>query len=108
MFIEMLPIISLKNLSFLFFSCLKAEGIFRINAENSQEEYVRDQLNRGVVPRGIDVHSLAGLIKVRVLDVMLHRLQVLKLCEQIATQFGRGYQSRLLQDFQLSLQTINC
>ncbi|KAF5451803.1 hypothetical protein F2P56_026873 [Juglans regia] len=42
---------------------LKAEGIFRINAENSQEEYVRDQLNRGVVPRGIDVHSLAGLIK---------------------------------------------
>lgn len=43
---------------------LKAEGIFRINAENSQEEYVRDQLNKGVVPRGIDVHCLAGLIKV--------------------------------------------
>ncbi|EEF32407.1 gtpase activating protein, putative [Ricinus communis] len=42
---------------------LKAEGIFRINAENSQEEYVRDQLNTGVVPRGIDVHCLAGLIK---------------------------------------------
>ena len=44
--------------------CLKAEGIFRITAENSQEEYVRDQLNRGVVLRGIDVHCLAGLIKV--------------------------------------------
>ncbi|OVA06034.1 CRIB domain [Macleaya cordata] len=42
---------------------LQAEGIFRITAENSQEEYVRDQLNRGVVPNGIDVHCLAGLIK---------------------------------------------
>ncbi|XP_010912305.1 rho GTPase-activating protein 1 [Elaeis guineensis] len=42
---------------------LQAEGIFRINAENSQEEYVRDQLNRGMVPDGIDVHCLAGLIK---------------------------------------------
>ncbi|PQQ19074.1 rho GTPase-activating protein 5-like [Prunus yedoensis var. nudiflora] len=42
---------------------LQAEGIFRINAENSQEEYVRDQLNRGVIPEGIDVHCLAGLIK---------------------------------------------
>lgn len=42
---------------------LRAEGIFRINAENSQEEFVRDQLNSGVVPDGIDVHCLAGLIK---------------------------------------------
>ncbi|XP_020581376.1 rho GTPase-activating protein 5-like [Phalaenopsis equestris] len=42
---------------------LRAEGIFRINAENSQEEHVRDQLNSGVVPSGIDVHCLAGLIK---------------------------------------------
>ncbi|GFZ17775.1 Rho GTPase activating protein with PAK-box/P21-Rho-binding domain-containing protein [Actinidia rufa] len=42
---------------------LQAEGIFRINAENSQEEYVRDQLNSGVIPEGIDVHCLAGLIK---------------------------------------------
>ncbi|GAV65403.1 RhoGAP domain-containing protein/PBD domain-containing protein [Cephalotus follicularis] len=42
---------------------LQAEGIFRINAENSQEEYVRDQLNRGVIPEGIDIHCLAGLIK---------------------------------------------
>lgn len=48
-------------------SILQAEGIFRINAENSQEEYVRDQLNRGVVPDGIDVHCLAGLIKVKLL-----------------------------------------
>lgn len=43
---------------------MKAEGIFRINAENGQEEYVRSQLNKGVVPYGIDVHCLAGLIKV--------------------------------------------
>lgn len=42
---------------------LQAEGIFRVAAENSQEEYVRDQLNSGVVPEGIDVHCLAGLIK---------------------------------------------
>ncbi|CAJ1885153.1 unnamed protein product [Sphenostylis stenocarpa] len=42
---------------------LQAEGIFRINAENGQEEFVREQLNRGVVPDGIDVHCLAGLIK---------------------------------------------
>nr|CAD1824731.1 unnamed protein product [Ananas comosus var. bracteatus] len=42
---------------------LLEEGIFRITAENSQEEYVREQLNSGVVPDGIDVHCLAGLIK---------------------------------------------
>ncbi|MCL7044633.1 hypothetical protein MKW94_030279 [Papaver nudicaule] len=42
---------------------LQTEGIFRINPENTQEEYVRDQLNKGVVKRGIDVHCLAGLIK---------------------------------------------
>lgn len=42
---------------------LQAEGIFRINAENSQEENVRNQLNKGVVPHGIDVHCLSGLIK---------------------------------------------
>lgn len=42
---------------------LQAEGIFRINPENSQEEHVRDQLNRGNVPADIDVHCLAGLIK---------------------------------------------
>ncbi|MCD7452643.1 hypothetical protein HAX54_017703 [Datura stramonium] len=43
---------------------LQVEGIFRINAENSQGETVRNQLNsRGVVPYGIDVHCLAGLIK---------------------------------------------
>lgn len=42
---------------------LQAEGIFRINAENGQEEHLRDQLNKGVVPYDIDVHCLAGLIK---------------------------------------------
>ncbi|KAM0935031.1 putative Rho GTPase activation protein [Dioscorea sansibarensis] len=42
---------------------LKAEGIFRINAENSHEAYVREQLSTGVVLHGIDVHCLAGLIK---------------------------------------------
>uniref|UniRef100_M1AHD4 Rac GTPase activating protein 1 n=1 Tax=Solanum tuberosum TaxID=4113 RepID=M1AHD4_SOLTU len=43
---------------------LQAEGIFRINAENGQEEFVREQLNRGIIPDNIDVHCLAGLIKV--------------------------------------------
>ncbi|KAF0909522.1 hypothetical protein E2562_037094 [Oryza meyeriana var. granulata] len=42
---------------------LKAEGIFRITPENSQEENVREQLNRGLVPDDIDVHCLASLIK---------------------------------------------
>nr|TKW28956.1 hypothetical protein SEVIR_3G363200v2 [Setaria viridis] len=42
---------------------LKAEGIFRINPENDQEEQVRDQLNKGVVPEDIEVHCLASLIK---------------------------------------------
>ncbi|KAF5819612.1 putative Rho GTPase activation protein [Helianthus annuus] len=42
---------------------LQAEGIFRINADNNQEEHLRNQLNSGVVPDGIDVHCLAGLIK---------------------------------------------
>ncbi|PNX86619.1 rho GTPase-activating protein 24-like [Trifolium pratense] len=42
---------------------LQVEGIFRINADNSQEEHVRDQLNLGLVPEDIDVHCLAGLIK---------------------------------------------
>ncbi|KAK7335628.1 hypothetical protein VNO80_27570 [Phaseolus coccineus] len=42
---------------------LQVEGIFRINADNGQAEHVRDQLNQGVVPEGIDVHCLAGLIK---------------------------------------------
>ncbi|KAL9267497.1 Rho GTPase-activating protein 3-like protein [Drosera capensis] len=42
---------------------LQVEGIFRINAENSQEEWVRSHLNKGVIPLQIDVHCLAGLIK---------------------------------------------
>ncbi|KAL2323068.1 hypothetical protein Fmac_027447 [Flemingia macrophylla] len=42
---------------------MQTEGIFRINAENGQEEFVREQLNRGIVPHGVDVHCLAGLIK---------------------------------------------
>ncbi|KAJ6820239.1 rho GTPase-activating protein 3-like [Iris pallida] len=42
---------------------LQTEGIFRITAENSQEMLVREQLNTGVVPEGIDSHCLACLIK---------------------------------------------
>ncbi|CAH8361250.1 unnamed protein product [Eruca vesicaria subsp. sativa] len=42
---------------------LKVEGIFRITGDNSEEEFVREQLNQGVVPEGINVHCLAGLIK---------------------------------------------
>lgn len=58
------PVILLRMQNRLYSeSGLQAEGIFRINAENSQEENVRKQLNRGVVPQGIDVHCLSGLIK---------------------------------------------
>ncbi|KAG2272283.1 hypothetical protein Bca4012_074552 [Brassica carinata] len=42
---------------------LRVEGIFRINGENGQEEYIREELNKGVVPDNIDVHCLASLIK---------------------------------------------
>ncbi|XP_020574101.1 rho GTPase-activating protein 2-like [Phalaenopsis equestris] len=42
---------------------LKAEGIFRINPENSKEEELREQLNKGIVPEDIEVHCLASLIK---------------------------------------------
>ncbi|CAL9178245.1 rho GTPase-activating protein 3-like [Musa acuminata AAA Group] len=42
---------------------LQVEGIFRINAENSQEVFLREQLNRGIVLHGTDLHCLAGLIK---------------------------------------------
>ncbi|ESQ36056.1 hypothetical protein EUTSA_v10008285mg [Eutrema salsugineum] len=42
---------------------LEVEGIFRITGENSEEESVREQLNKGMIPDGIDVHCLAGLIK---------------------------------------------
>ena len=49
----------------------QAEGIFRINAENSHHEHVRDQLNKGIVPMDIDLHCLASLIK------------VIKLCREI-------------------------
>ncbi|XP_019154199.1 PREDICTED: rho GTPase-activating protein 5-like [Ipomoea nil] len=58
------PTILLKMQSRLYSEGgLRAEGIFRINAENSEEKDVRSMLNRGVVPHGIDVHCLAGLIK---------------------------------------------
>ncbi|KAI4984377.1 hypothetical protein ZWY2020_059805 [Hordeum vulgare] len=40
--------------------------IFRITPENSLEEHVTEQLNRGVIPDDIDVHCLASLIKGRV------------------------------------------
>uniref|UniRef100_A0A2K2BMB2 Rho-GAP domain-containing protein n=1 Tax=Populus trichocarpa TaxID=3694 RepID=A0A2K2BMB2_POPTR len=42
---------------------LKAEGVFRLNPENSQERHARDQLNKGIVPDDTSVHCLAGLIK---------------------------------------------
>ncbi|KAL6005708.1 hypothetical protein ACLOJK_006279 [Asimina triloba] len=48
---------------------LLLEGIFRINAENSQEEHVRNQLNKGIIPHGIDLHCLAGLIKGNGIDL---------------------------------------
>jgi hypothetical protein len=48
---------------------LQAEGVFRITGENSEEEFVREQLNKGIIPDGIDVHCLAGLIKVLVVIV---------------------------------------
>lgn len=51
------------RLTFVLFWFWQAEGIFRINPENSEEEKVRGYLNRGIVPEEMDVHCLAGLIK---------------------------------------------
>ncbi|CAA6655895.1 unnamed protein product [Spirodela intermedia] len=47
------------------FMLIVPEGrrVFRVNAENGQEVYVRDQLNKGVVPPDVDLHCLASLIK---------------------------------------------
>ncbi|KAF3527949.1 hypothetical protein DY000_02043428 [Brassica cretica] len=42
---------------------LQVEGIFRINGENAQEEYIREELNKGVKPDNVDVHCFASLIK---------------------------------------------
>lgn len=67
---------------------MQAEGIFRINAENSQEEYVRDQLNRGVIPEGIDVHCLAGLIKVRQLPFV--QFSLIFICHPLTELKGSG------------------
>ncbi|KAJ7526882.1 hypothetical protein O6H91_16G027100 [Diphasiastrum complanatum] len=44
---------------------LQSEGIFRIDAENSHEEHVRGELNKGIIPDDIDLHCLAGLIKIQ-------------------------------------------
>ncbi|GJN16623.1 hypothetical protein PR202_gb03628 [Eleusine coracana subsp. coracana] len=43
---------------------LAVEGIFRIAADGTQENQLREHLNAGVVPANVDVHCLAGLIKV--------------------------------------------
>ena len=42
--------------------------MFRINAENGREEQLREEINSGIVPYDIDVHCLAGLIKVQSFD----------------------------------------
>lgn len=43
---------------------MKVEGIFRIMGDNSEEEFVREELNKGVVLEGIDVYCFFGFIKV--------------------------------------------
>jgi len=40
------------------------EGIFRVSGQVGNEGAVRRQLARGIVPESLDVHALAGLIKV--------------------------------------------
>ncbi|KAK8705202.1 hypothetical protein V6N13_048808 [Hibiscus sabdariffa] len=75
---------------------LHAEGIFRINAENSHEEYVRKQLNKGMIPDGIDVHCLASLIKAwfrelptGVLDSLPHEFVIKSQSEEECAQLVR-------------------
>lgn len=83
---------------------MKAEGIFRITAENSQEAFVRDQLNKGVVPHGIDVHCLSGLIKVFIKmfnSTSLHNYNQLNFiwqnsCVTLPKSFGYVYNLKYL------------
>ncbi|GJP44838.1 hypothetical protein CLOM_g4246 [Closterium sp. NIES-68] len=42
---------------------LQTEGIFRVAAQNDHEDWIREQVNMGLVPENIDVHAIAGLIK---------------------------------------------
>lgn len=44
---------------------LQREGIFRVSGQVGDEGAVRRQLARGTIPENLDVHALAGLIKVR-------------------------------------------
>ncbi|CAL0333967.1 unnamed protein product [Lupinus luteus] len=85
---------------------LQAEGIFRINADNSKDEYYREQLNRGLIPDDIDVHSLAGLIKawfrempVSVLDSLspeqVMQSQIEEDCAELARQLPQTEASLL-------------
>lgn len=43
---------------------------------------MREQLNRGVVPEGIDLHCLAGLIKVQLHNFKPADFSVNKLCKR--------------------------
>ncbi|CAN1252107.1 Rho GTPase-activating protein 1 [Linum perenne] len=61
--VEFEPDVPRKVPSVFVIVFFQVEGIFRISAENGQEENIRDQLNEGVVPEGVNLHCLAGLIK---------------------------------------------
>ncbi|CAI7779642.1 unnamed protein product [Closterium sp. NIES-54] len=69
---------------------VQTEGIFRVAAENDHEDQIRDQVNMGLVPQSINVHALAGLIKVRALRKCCEK----KFCERAARVlrecFGKG------------------
>jgi hypothetical protein len=74
---------------------LQAEGIFRINPENGHEGFVREQLNKGIVPSDeIDVHALASLIKVSL---------SLSLCLSVSLCLSRPIASLVWLSLSLSL-----
>ncbi|KAK1697855.1 hypothetical protein QYE76_014552 [Lolium multiflorum] len=78
------------------------EGIFHINAENSQEEFVRDQLNSGTVPDGIDVHSLAGLIKMDdPLTAVMYAVQVMNFLKMLIQKTLKDREESNLEDASL-------
>nr|CAB3490938.1 unnamed protein product [Digitaria exilis] len=81
---------------------LQAEGIFRINAENSQEEFVRDQLNSGIVPDGIDVHCLAGLIKMAdPLTALMYAVQVMNFLKKLIQKTLKDREESNLEEVSL-------
>lgn len=71
-----------------FGSICAGRGNFQITAGNSQGGYVRDILNRGVIPEGMDLHCLAGLNNLKNLERTLINYKTKRFILQIGSGLG--------------------